>query len=106
MKKGILIFIILFLVIFCSKKSQQAQAQNRPHRTHVNVYVGNPYYFPPPVRQVVYITYQYSVYWTTVYTGYSIDMYGYQIRHGYNVFRNYTCFSNGVTTFVDTFTYF
>ncbi len=101
MKKAILILCILFLVFFCSTKVQ-AQNRHRGLTFYVNVYPGNNVYFPS-MRPMVYIVNQYSVYLNTVYY---VDWYGYHTGHGYTIYRYYTCYSNGATTFVDIYNYF
>ncbi len=100
MKKALLFLLLLFCVFFFSKK---IQAQNRHHRPnfYVNFYGNNNYF--PPMRPIIYIVNQYSVYLNTVYY---VDWSGCRTGHGYNIYRHYTCYSDGMTFYVDTYTYF
>lgn len=101
MKKALLVLLILFCVLFFSTKTQ---AQNRHHRQifYVNVYGGNSVYFPS-MRPVVYIVNQYSVYLNTIYY---VDPWGCRTGHGCNIYRYYTCYSNGAITYFDSYIYF
>jgi hypothetical protein len=101
MKKALLILLILFCAFFFSKK---VQAQNRHHRPnfYVNIYRSNNVFFPS-MQPMIYIVNQYSVYLNTVYY---VDRCGFSTGHGYSIYRYYTCYSNGMVTYVDGYTYF
>lgn len=102
MKKALLILLVLVCVLLFSIK---VQAQRRHHHRpifYVNVYGNNNVYFPS-MRPIICIVNQYNIYLDTVYY---VDWYGYRTGRGYNIYRYYTVYSNGVVTYIDTYTYF